>query len=226
MRLALLALGGCAIAEVPPPAPTTLPSARVIYLDDCLPDGCTVSPGDDDSRTAHSSIVDRPSHLPGFAWGPERWHELVACVQSAYSPFDIVITSVDPGEAPHFEVIVGGSPMDIGLRNGGGAAPLVCPNQLHDNAISFVFAAQGPDLDLLCWAAVQETGHLLGLDHELDRYDAMTWLSPPTHKAGFQDDDAQCGEFDAPRWCSCDRPSQNSYRFLMATLGASMAPPL
>jgi uncharacterized protein (TIGR03382 family) len=199
--------------------------SRVIYLNPCLPDGCTVGPGFDDSTTDHSSIPNRTSHLAAYPWGQDSWNNLVQCVKDMYGPFDVTVTDVDPGSAPHFELMVAGNGNDIGVPGAGGVAPFVpCDGQLEDNVISFVFAAQTQNADFLCWAAAQETSHVFGLDHELNAKDPMTYLSPPTKKPGFQDTASNCGE-DTPRDCWCGGPTQNSYQYLMDTFGPSHLDP-
>jgi uncharacterized protein (TIGR03382 family) len=199
--------------------------SHLIYLNPCMPDGCNVTPGDDDSRTDHSSIPQRPSHLAAYPWGQESWNQLVQCVKDMYGPFDVQITDQDPGTASHFELMVGGNSTDIGVDGAGGVAPFIpCDGQLQDNVISFVFAAETESLDYLCWAAAQETAHVFGLDHELLATDPMTYLSPPIKKPGFQNMDADCGE-STPRTCWCNNQKQNSAQYLMDTLGPSHLDP-
>jgi uncharacterized protein (TIGR03382 family) len=199
--------------------------SHVVYLNSCLPDGCNVSPGFDDSRTDHSSIPQSPAHLAGYPWGQASWTNLVQCVRDMYAPFDVQITDQDPGDAPHFELMVGGNSTDIGVPGAGGVAPFVpCGGQLEDNVISFVFAAETQNLDYLCWAAAQETSHVFGLDHELLAADPMTYLSPPIKKPGFQNEAASCGE-DQPRTCWCGNDKQNSAQYLMDTFGPSHLDP-
>jgi MYXO-CTERM domain-containing protein len=203
-------------------APGAVPFTHVshlIYLNPCLPDGCDVSPGADDSRTDHSSIPQRASHLAAYPWGTDSWNALVQCVQDMYAPFDLQVTDQDPGSAPHFELMVGGNSTDIGIQGALGVAPFVpCDGHLEDNVISFAFAAETSNLDELCWAAAQETAHVFGLDHELEAKDPMTYLAPPIKKPGFQDEAANCGE-DNPRTCWCGGQTQNSYQYLMDTMG-------
>ena len=193
--------------------------SHVIYLNPCMPNGCTVLPGFDDSRTDHSSIPQSQAHLAAYPWGQDSWNSLVACVQQMYAPYDVRVTDQDPGTASHFELMVGGNSTDVGVLGAGGVAPFIpCGGELEDNVISFVFAAETQNLDYLCWAAAQETSHVFGLDHELLATDPMTYLSPPIKKPGFQNADAKCGE-DQPRECWCGGPTQNSAQYLMDTFG-------
>jgi len=201
--------------------------SNTIYLNPCLPNGCTVRPGRDDSRTDTSSIPDTQAVLTAYPHGSESWNSLVQCVKDMYAPFAINVTDVDPGTEPHFEVMVAGNAHAVGQDGAGGVAPFIpCDGQLEDNVISFVFAAQTDNLDFLCWAAAQESSHVFGLDHELNAKDPMTYLTPPIKKPGFQNAAASCGE-DAgqPRDCWCGGATQNSYQYLMDTFGPAQLDP-
>lgn len=200
--------------------------SHLIYMNNCLPNGCTVYPGNDDSLTQRSSIPQTQSHLAGYAWGPDSWNTLVQCMKDMYAPFDVQITDQDPGTSvPHFELMVGGHSTDIGIEGAGGVAPFIpCDGQLQDNVISFVFAAETSDLDYLCWAAAQETSHVFGLDHEMLATDPMTYLSPPVKKPGFQNMDVSCGEYQ-DRTCWCGNATQNSAQYLTDTFGPAQLEP-
>lgn len=201
--------------------PTAVTSAsHLIYLNNCLPDGCTVHPGFDDSRSDTSSIPWQTSHLDGYPWGTDSWDELVQRVRDIYSPFDVTITTTDPGDADHFEVMVGGSSTDIGVNGAGGVAPFIsCAVSPPDNVISFVFAETSSNINYLSGAVAQETAHVFGLDHELDASDAMTYLELGSAKH-FTTGAAPCGEELAnPRQCWCGDDTQDSYQFLMDMFG-------
>jgi uncharacterized protein (TIGR03382 family) len=200
--------------------------SHLIYLNNCLPNGCDVSPGEDDSLTQHSSIPQQPAHLAAWGYGQTDWNSLVQCVKDMYAPFDVQVTDQDPGPGVnHFELMVAGNSTDIGVPGAGGVAPFVpCDGDLQDNVITFVFASETNNLDFLCWAAAQETSHAFGLDHELNAKDPMTYLSPPVKKPGFQDDDANCGE-NQPRECYCGGTTQNSFQYLMDTMGPAHLDP-
>lgn len=200
--------------------------SHLIYLNSCMPNGCDVYPGDDNSLTQHSSIPQQQAHLAAWGWGQTNWNTLVQCVKDMYAPFDVQVTDQDPGAGVnHFELMVGGNSTDVGVPGAGGVAPFVpCDGQLQDNVITFVFAAETQNLDYLCWAAAQETSHAFGLDHELNAKDPMTYLSPPVKKPGFQDDNANCGE-NQPRQCYCGGQTQNSFQYLMDTMGPAHLDP-
>jgi MYXO-CTERM domain-containing protein len=200
--------------------------SHLIYLNNCMPSGCTVYPGNDDSLTAHSSIPQSQAHLAAWGWGQDSWNQLVACVQGMYAPFNVQVTDQDPGPSVnHFELMVGGTSANVGISNAGGVAPFIpCDGQLQDNVISFVFAAETSDPDYLCWAAAQETSHVFGLDHEMNAQDPMTYLTPPVKKPGFQNSDTPCGEYNN-RTCWCGQPTQNSAQYLMDTMGPAHLDP-
>ena len=193
--------------------------SHILYLNDCLPDGCTVNPGADDSRTNRSSIAESPRLLSAWSYGDQYWNNLVTCVKDTYAPFDVQIVTEDPGDTPHFEVMVGGRATQLhpDLQGAGGVAPFVDCSTTENNVISFVFSAEVNDLEFLCGAVAQEATHVWGLDHELDADDPMTYLELGSLKR-FQNSSAECGE-DSPRECFCGGPTQNSVQFLNNAFG-------
>jgi uncharacterized protein (TIGR03382 family) len=196
--------------------------SHTLFLNPCLPDGCTVMPGLDDSRTNKSTIARAQTQLTAWPHGEAAWQDLVRCVSDMYAPFDIHVTDVDPGTADHFEVMVAGTPGALGLPTGvGGVAPFIaCDGQIPNNVMSFVFAAAINNADFLCWATAQESAHVWGLDHELNPLDPMTYLTPPIKKEGFQNTWSPCGEeMGKERGCECGGFKQNSYQYLMDTFG-------
>ena len=158
-----------------------------------------------------------PSTLPPWAWGADAWRALGACVADTYAPFDVTITDAEPGD---IDVMVAGTAADLGLPRSGGLAPFIgC--EPRGNAIAFAFAGETSQIDFLCAAVAQESAHVLGLDHELDARDPMSYLDLGARKT-FQDVEVDCGE-DAPRPCYCGGPTQNSYRRLAEVLGEQPA---
>jgi MYXO-CTERM domain-containing protein len=206
------------------PARTTI--SNIIYINNCMPNGCNVRPGGDDSRSNTSSIAQRPVTLGAFPWGDAAWKNVVRCMQDTYSPFGIKIVTQDPGNAAHSEVMFGGKSTDFDPSfSAGGVAPYLSCGATEENGLSFVFAAQTSSLDFLCWAGVQESSHIFGLDHELNAKDPLTYLFPPYHKE-FQDADADCGEVAGqPRECFCGGAKQNSYRYMLDVFGPGTPEP-
>jgi len=200
------------LATAPADAITT------IFLDRC-DGGCSYTPGFDDSRTDVSSIVSQASAVSGFAWGDESWEAVVACVRDAFAPFDARVTDVDPDDAEHLEIAVGGAPQQVGLPAGvTNVSPVTCEgDRVVANGIGFAFAATiGDEPATICWNAAQAAGSLLGLDHVLLAGDVMTYLSGSLPKQ-FLDETGSCGE-STPRTCQCGGTTQNSHQWLLATL--------
>jgi hypothetical protein len=151
------------------------PSAPLLFLNRC-PEGCTVRPSSfDDSRRDLSMVPTSTSTLPPFPHGDDIWEETVRCVQKMFAPFELTVTDVDPGDAPHFENFVAGRPSDLGLGPEiGGIASSLCG--VIDNAVSFTFAERMGNADALCVVIAHEAGHNFGLEHEMLCNDPMTYL--------------------------------------------------
>lgn len=199
--------------------PTALSSvSRVLYLNDCKPNGCAVSPGNDSSINDTSSIPQSSTTLDAYPYSQAHWDSLVQCVKDTFAPFTIQVVTTNPGTASHFEVMIGGSDVQLHPQlSAGGVAPYVSCNATRNNGLSFVFPETTSDLEYLCGAVVQEATHIWGLDHELDPDDPMTYLDLGTLKR-FQNSDANCGE-SSPRGCRCGGSKQNSFRYMINTFG-------
>ncbi|MGE0551661.1 MAG: MYXO-CTERM sorting domain-containing protein [Kofleriaceae bacterium] len=204
--------------EVDPAALSTV--SHKLYLNNCLPGGCAVKPGTDNSLLDQSSIAYSNVVLDPWKYGPAHWDNLVACVRATFEPFNVEIVTEDPGNTPHFEVMVGGTSTQLHPElNAGGVAPFVSCNAKVNNVITFVFANLTSDLEYLCGAVAQEAGHAWGLDHELNAKDPMTYLDLGSLKR-FQNEASNCGE-STPRACACGGPTQNSYQYMLETFGSS-----
>jgi len=201
------------------------PSSNVIFLHRCPPTGCLVHSGAmDDSRTDTSSIADPGDHvLSAFKESTMVWDAAVQCVKDTYAPFNITITDVDPGNVPHFEEMVGGTPDQLlsGFGQAGGIAPFDCGE--IPNGLSFTFDVWGSDPSELCWTIAQETAHTFGLEHEFSAKDPMTYIQGYLPKR-FQWEDAACGT-NGPGQCQCPHASQNSYRSILQLFGVGAPSP-
>ncbi|HEY4244609.1 MAG TPA: Ig-like domain-containing protein [Kofleriaceae bacterium] len=217
---------GGARHRAPDAAPASGSYSHLLYLNDCLPNGCSVSPGFDDSLTNHSSIAESLVHLDAWNGGDSAWQDLLQCVTDTYAPFDVQITDQDPGPSvAHFEVMVGGTAQQLNsqLVGAGGVAPFVaCDGDIQDNVISFVFTGEGGNLPYWCGAIAQESSHVWGLDHEMDAHDPMTYMDLGSKKI-FQDHQISCGEFQ-DRTCYCGNDGQNSYQYLLSMFGKGSLP--
>ncbi|MDB4952907.1 MAG: hypothetical protein JWO36_476 [Myxococcales bacterium] len=160
-----------------------LVNSHVLYLNPCMPNGCKVVAGQTDSRTDHSDITQiGQATLSAYPYGAAKWAQVVACMKATMAPFNLTVTDVDPGSAPHFEVMIAGSPTQLGLPNGiGGIADYSCQSpgqcsQYIPNALVFDFTqVWGGNVNEDCSTAAQEIAHAWTLDHVVDPSDPMTY---------------------------------------------------
>lgn len=224
---------------IPAPAgPRITAGSNVIFLNNCLPSGCMLQPGPNDSRTNTSTIVSQPSLLAAWRFSAGEWDNLVTCVREVFAPFEVQVVTTEPAStSEYFEAMVAGSPQQLGLPMGyAGLSPFTCG--VIDNAITFTFANDTPYLNptaagTLCWTVAQEIAHAFGLQHKYDSRDPMTYLDPALPIKLFVDDEGPCGT-QAAR--DCRRGDQyelfgcpsapattNSYARLAALFGAKPA---
>lgn len=195
--------------------------SRIIYLNR---DGAILRPGDNDSIRQVSSIIAEPIEHDGWDVDDDYWNATVSCIQELYAPFDVKVTDEDPGDAPHVEVMFGGSPGDVGLPdNVAGVSPFTTDCAVIENSVVFAFTDILPDDDprMVCEVTAQEIAHSFGLDHEMLASDPMTYLDYVGDRK-FQDRTASCGEY-ADRTCGVNgamcRQRQNSVALLEERLG-------
>ena len=105
---AVIRIGFAATAQAVPP---------LLFLDRCA-EGCTYTPGPDDSRANTSTHLNGQSTLSAFVYGEPSFAAVLACVRDTFAPFAIDVTDIDPGGADHFEIAVAGTPQQIGLPGG------------------------------------------------------------------------------------------------------------
>jgi hypothetical protein len=198
-------------AVEPVPA-TSRVNSHLIYLNRCAGDGCTVVQGSTNSTAdpVRSSIG--RGVLSAFSRGDAVWSAVAECMRDVFAPFDAQITEVDPGAQPHFEIIFGGMPQQIGLAAGiGGVSPFSCA-QYIPNSVVFVFDVWGEDAEELCATAAQEMAHSFALDHAIEPSDPMTYFGYSGRRY-FMNAQVQCGsDCDAngrsPLGAPCTGPDQ------------------
>lgn len=178
--------------EVEPAALASDVNSHTIYLNRCPTSGCAVAQGATDSRTepVHSSL----GHgvLGGFTRGDATWNTVVACMKEVYAPFHVQITELDPGPQPHFEILFGGKPQDLGMDPSlGGVSPFSCAPYIP-NSVVFVFDVWGNDPEELCATAAQEIAHSFSLDHTIEPSDPMTYFHYDGRRH-YQNRQIQCG---------------------------------
>lgn len=211
---------GVSYATAPPQA---------LYLNRCV-GGCTVRPGDNSAVDDRSSIIGQVTTLSEFRYDDATWDAVVACIRAAWAPYDIDVVTDEPADdVPYNEVMIAGYPSEMGLSsNTLGLAPMSTSCTPYSDWIAFAFAnahGESPVADL-CDTAAHEPGHILGLDHEFDCDDKMTYLTGCGEK-WFLNVSARCGEFESEgaRDCACTGPTQNSHQILTDVLGAGALPP-
>ncbi len=258
--LVSLALAGPAFAERPRlVVDHTIPAERVelppqallpyntIYLNRCA-SGCPVGVGQPNSINDRW-YLNSPGTLSAFPYGDDVWQQVVACVKDVFEPFNVNITETNPGSAEHFEVMIAGSPGDLGMpSNIGGIAPGSSCSGFVNNALVFDFAkvwGSGTSCDAacvndICATAAQELGHAWrGLDHVTDNKDPMTYFRFSGRKY-FQNTAAICGSDcvggqgpdnqlcsgtnQQQRVCNCGQ-TQNSYAILTNLFGLGPGSP-
>jgi MYXO-CTERM domain-containing protein len=177
---------------IEPVAANSPVNSHTIYLHRCIGADCTVVQGTTNSTTSpvHSSL----GHgvLGPFSQGDATWNTVVECMQEVYAPFNVQVTETSPGSAPHFEIMIGGKPEEIGLPSGvGGVSPFSCTPYIP-NSVVFVFDVWGNDAEEICATAAQEVAHSFALDHCTDPSDPMTYFGYHGRRH-YQSRQIQCG---------------------------------
>jgi hypothetical protein len=198
---ALGALGGVAAADRPidlmvevPLDPATVPAnvnSKVVYLNSCKPNGCVIRQG------TPSSLTDSwyaQGTLTPFSDSDATWQGVVRCIRETFSAFDVDFTEVDPGTAPHFEIMIAGTSTDIGLSaNVGGISPYSCSSAYYPNSLVFDFSKTwSGDVNEICAVAAQEIAHSFTLDHTTTASDPLTYFKY-TGRRAFPSAAVQCG---------------------------------
>lgn len=154
-------------------------NSKTIFANRCK-SGCKVLNGYTDARTDKSAIGG--GTLSAFPYGDNAWNGVMQCLKKTFEPFNVTVTDVDPGMADHFEVMIAGSPQQLGLPSYvGGIAESACSaagvcNKFIPNALVFAFAeVWGGNVNEMCATAAQELAHTWTLDHVIDASDPMTY---------------------------------------------------
>jgi hypothetical protein len=183
------------VIHLDPASVPNLVNSHIVYLNRCA-GGCQVQIGTTDSRSDHSDIGH--GTLTAYPYGDSNWQQVVSCVKKVMSPFNITVTDQDPGTADHFEVMVAGSPYQIGLPGGvGGIADYACSGpgacSYVPNALVFDFTdVWGGDVTEDCATVAQEVAHAWTLDHSTIPSSPMTYLRPLQTPLNYHDN-APCG---------------------------------
>jgi hypothetical protein len=193
------------IAKVP-----LVVNSKTIFVNRCKA-GCKITQGYTDSRKDTSAIGG--GTLSAFSYGDTTWNGLMACMKKTFDRFNVEVTDVDPGPmVDHFEVIVAGSPQQLGLPSYiGGIAESPCTangvcSKFLPNTLVFTFASVwGNNVNELCATAAQELAHTWTLDHVIDASDPMTY-NPYSGMRTFKDGQtcgSDCVQGKAPSGETC-----------------------
>src|SRR3954469_1450516 len=93
------------VRQLLPPTSAVVAQSKIIYLNHV---GATLRPGDNDARTQHSSLVNSNVNFPAWNTSAAHWQSTVACMKDMFKRWDVTVTDVDPGTAPHIEAMFGG----------------------------------------------------------------------------------------------------------------------
>ncbi|MBV8758644.1 MAG: hypothetical protein JO257_15265 [Deltaproteobacteria bacterium] len=238
----------------PPAAPTpNLVNTHTLYLNRCV-GNCQVHQGNTDSTTHTSDIAGGNVTLTAFNGGDAKWGQIKDCVTQIMAPFNITVTDVDPGTAPHFEVMIAGTAGQLNSQlNGQGIlgiadytcqSPGGCSQPFIPNGLVFDFADDplfGGSVLEMCGTAAQEIAHAWTLDHATPRSDPMTY-NPYTNPLSFQNNvtcGSDCGNYNGCGSCnafgqpcsgnthtcmSSGQSTQNEVTIIQNLFGAKNAP--
>ena len=203
-------------------------SSRILYVNNCKPGGCAVTRSNQDSALNNtSSIASGNTQMSAYMHSDEHFDAVMECVRATMEPFDIQVTTQDPGPGvPHFEVMTAGTSAELNpeIQGAGGIAPFINCSATRDSVLSFVFANQTSNIPYLCTAIVHEAGHTYGLSHTLHALDPMSYKDLGAYAKKWQNAPQTCGIEDSdPQRCRCFAGEQNTFRALRDTFGLSSA---
>ena len=205
-------------------APTTCNGGKTIFLNRS---GGTYNAGPADDATTNTTrvLTSGSYNVTAYPYGEVDWAEIKTCVTAGLTDFGVVVTDVDPGTAPHHEVVFttsyavwpDGNPYTSSISSTN------CPGVgtgLPESGIAFVFTAifgsSRPDLD--CADALSQlASEIAGLDHALDCHDYLGNGLAACGPKQYLDQEISCGE-TIPRTCQCGGDTQSSHRAMLAAL--------
>jgi len=203
--------------------PDTVTSGKTVFLNRA---GGTYSMGVDDATANVAGAMDMTRTLAPYPHDDASWTAVKTCVTQALAPFNVVVTDVDPGTAPHHEIVLttkywGDTSNTIVSSVSSAPCPAGSPGThpaIPTSGVALVFAMGFTDPTSICEAAVSQLAvDIAGLDHSLDCHDFLGIYQTPCGAKSFLDQDEMCGEFSA-RVCNCGNATQNSHRAMTTAL--------
>jgi MYXO-CTERM domain-containing protein len=223
--------GTCARVDNSGPQPR-----RTVYLNR---HGGTYAPAGDSNSATNQVALDNfaGGTIAPLSLDDTNWAGVVQCVKDFYAPYNIDITDVEPdASTSYLEAVVGGTEANVGLDAhlppGNTLLGIAATNELgngcdvEERGICFAFAdnhgslADATNRKELCITIAHETGHLLGLEHEVHAADLMSY-EINNHTKSFSNFDSACGTYeDMPGNCICGASStQNTDVVLLENAG-------
>ena len=167
----------------------------------------------DDSIHHLSVVVDGPRTLE--PWPNDDWSDIVTCMRDGLAPFPrLVVTDVDPGTAPHLELVFTTSYW------GDAATTMVTPSSCRaGHQLEFVFGDALSTTARTCHVALQGfaqmTAQLSPSDNCQDYVNNAQDCAP---ERAFIDATASCVDAsNQPAPCRCGGTTENTYQAMAMT---------
>jgi hypothetical protein len=224
----ILGLAACSDSASTPPDANSLHrdaaacdpnSAATVYVNF---DGATYSHGLDDARANTAGPIDTMRVLA--PWPHANAADIVACVQEGLAPFNINVTTTDPGSQLHHEIVMTTSYWGPNGDHTRSISTQVCGNVT--NSVAFVFGDKtGPNTKSACHDALSQFAlNAVGLDHAIDCHDWMhNDIDEPCGPHSWTTTPSECGDTE-PRACECGGMFQISMNKMRAKFGSSCEP--
>lgn len=209
----LVALAACGGDPAPPDA-----ACRPAVLFLSRGGGAWDKGGHDDASSNLSVLLDGPRTLAPWPKDDTDWGLLVTCIRSALAPFPLTITEIDPGDAPHVELV-----FTTEAWTGSPATTSFIPASCRpDHEVAFIFGDALPTRARQCHVALRSYAQMIANLSFGDRCeDVLNDQADCVPERAFTDVTANCVDASAqPAPCRCGGTTQNSFQALSAVLPA------
>jgi hypothetical protein len=230
---------GTVIPATPCPLRPATPGRRLVYLNK---DGGQYNHGTSTSSVTNTFEMDGTGGtIAPLDTTKYDWPMIVQCVRDYYTDFNVEFTEEEPASGAYIEAVVGGNNDAIGFEIGMGdllgvaSTGDVC--SVEEQGIAFAFAEKHDTFGTfrnaeLCITIAHEVGHTLGLEHEVEPTDLMSYEENNHTGKGFQDLESQCGTYVGQEInCHCtigpghQNNRENTYDTLMDNVGPNESEP-